>query len=107
MRTNLTPCKELVNDVLRVAVVKGVMHLDLAIWTSAQVIHERQRPAKVQSRFTRKHEASLAEVLSEREYHCVARAAFMAELVTTDSRSAIILDDPVSSLDHTSDTFPP
>ena len=41
-----------------------------------------------------------AEVLSEGEKTCVALAGFLAELETTNNASGIILDDPVSSLDH-------
>jgi AAA domain len=37
-------------------------------------------------------------VLSEGEHRCVALAAFLAEVET--NRSAIVFDDPVSSLDH-------
>ncbi|MBK7923173.1 MAG: AAA family ATPase [Gemmatimonadetes bacterium] len=40
------------------------------------------------------------EVLSEGEQRCIALAAFLAELSTQTSPSAIVLDDPVSSLDH-------
>lgn len=40
------------------------------------------------------------EILSEGEFRCVALAGFLAELATSDSDSAIIFDDPVSSLDH-------
>jgi hypothetical protein len=40
------------------------------------------------------------EVLSEGEKTCVALAGFLAELETTNNASGIILDDPVSSLDH-------
>ena len=39
-------------------------------------------------------------VLSEGEKTCVALAGFLAELETTRNRSAIVLDDPISSLDH-------
>lgn len=48
----------------------------------------------------RKPDAPVGEILSEGEHRCVALAAFLAELVTTESRSAIVFDDPVSSLDH-------
>ncbi|PSM16811.1 hypothetical protein C7T96_18595 [Nitratireductor sp. StC3] len=48
----------------------------------------------------RKPAAKVGEVLSEGEHRCVALAAFMAELATTESRSGIVFDDPVSSLDH-------
>ena len=40
------------------------------------------------------------EVLSEGEHRCVAIATFLAELATSESNSAIVFDDPVSSLDH-------
>src|SRR5690606_22425879 len=40
------------------------------------------------------------EVLSEGERTCVALAGFLAELEVAQDESAIILDDPVSSLDH-------
>lgn len=39
-------------------------------------------------------------VLSEGEQRCIALAAFLAELTTQEGGSTIILDDPVSSLDH-------
>ncbi len=41
-----------------------------------------------------------SEVLSEGEKTCVALAGFLAELETTNNSSGIVLDDPVSSLDH-------
>ena len=47
-----------------------------------------------------KPDAPLGEILSEGEHRCVALAAFLAEMVTTENRSAIVFDDPVSSLDH-------
>ena len=40
------------------------------------------------------------EVLSEGERTCVALAGLLAELETTGNLSGIVLDDPVSSLDH-------
>ena len=39
-------------------------------------------------------------VLSEGERRAVALAAFLAELGTREDRSGVVLDDPVSSLDH-------
>jgi ABC-type dipeptide/oligopeptide/nickel transport system ATPase subunit len=44
--------------------------------------------------------APVARVLSEGEQRCVALAAFLSELATAHNKSGIILDDPVSSLDH-------
>ena len=40
------------------------------------------------------------EILSEGERTCVGLAGLLAELDTTENRSGIILDEPVSSLDH-------
>jgi hypothetical protein len=48
----------------------------------------------------KKPDAHAGDILSEGEHRCVALAAFLAELSTTESRSAIVFDDPVSSLDH-------
>ena len=47
-----------------------------------------------------KPDIPVGKILSEGEYRCVALAAFLAEIATIDSRSAIVFDDPVSSLDH-------
>ncbi|WP_368644023.1 AAA family ATPase [Castellaniella ginsengisoli] len=49
---------------------------------------------------TRNPTAAVGQVLSEGEHRCVALAAFMAELATTENKSGIVFDDPVSSLDH-------
>lgn len=40
------------------------------------------------------------DVLSEGEFRCIALAGFLAELSTEQSGSALVFDDPVSSLDH-------
>lgn len=40
------------------------------------------------------------DVLSEGEHRCIALAAFLAEVALQPVASTIILDDPVSSLDH-------
>lgn len=50
---------------------------------------------------TRAPKADLAEVVSEGEARCLSIASFFAELSTADDQSAILFDDPVSSLDHT------
>jgi len=42
----------------------------------------------------------VSKVLSEGESRALSLAAFLAELSTAPARSAIIFDDPVSSLDH-------
>lgn len=53
-----------------------------------------------QVRLINKPSEPVGKVLSEGEHRCVALAAFMAELSTIDAQSAIVFDDPVSSLDH-------
>ena len=53
-----------------------------------------------QVRLFAKPDAKLYDVLSEGERTCVALAAFMTELATAAHQSALVFDDPVSSLDH-------
>lgn len=43
---------------------------------------------------------SVHEVASEGEQRCIALAAFLAELSQASHKSALVFDDPVSSLDH-------
>ena len=43
---------------------------------------------------------SVSSVLSEGEQRAIAISSFLAELSTSDSNTGIVLDDPVSSLDH-------
>jgi energy-coupling factor transporter ATP-binding protein EcfA2 len=45
-------------------------------------------------------DAPLPEVLSEGEQTALGLAGFLAEIWTDQSKSGVILDDPVSSLDH-------
>ena len=49
---------------------------------------------------TRAPGVELPRVVSEGEQRCLAIASFFAELSTADNRSAIVFDDPVSSLDY-------
>jgi len=44
--------------------------------------------------------ANVEEIASEGEHRCIALAAFMAELSQASHESALVFDDPVSSLDH-------
>jgi hypothetical protein len=50
--------------------------------------------------FTNAPSVSVVDVLSEGESRTLSLAAFLTELSTAPSQSAIIFDDPVSSLDH-------
>ena len=47
-----------------------------------------------------KQDAALPDVVSEGELRAIALAAFLSELATEPTKSGLILDDPVSSLDH-------
>jgi energy-coupling factor transporter ATP-binding protein EcfA2 len=44
--------------------------------------------------------AKVGEIASEGEHRCIALAAFLAELSQSSHKSALVFDDPVSSLDH-------
>ena len=50
--------------------------------------------------FTRAPGAEVAKVVSDGEARCLSIASFFAELSTAEDQSAILFDDPVSSLDH-------
>jgi energy-coupling factor transporter ATP-binding protein EcfA2 len=43
---------------------------------------------------------ALKDILSEGEHRCIALATFLSELSLSEHHSAIVFDDPVSSLDH-------
>jgi energy-coupling factor transporter ATP-binding protein EcfA2 len=53
-----------------------------------------------QIRLLAKPDAKVADILSEGEQTCVAIAAFLAELATAPHNSALVFDDPITSLDH-------
>jgi len=53
-----------------------------------------------QVRLLAKPDAKLPAILSEGEQTCVAIAAFLAELATAPHSSALVFDDPITSLDH-------
>ncbi len=44
--------------------------------------------------------AKISNVLSDGEQRALSLAFFLAEVAVSDERSAVILDDPISSLDH-------
>ena len=91
----------LVTDALRAQFAREVASFEIA---GLAVELRQQNSAHGIPRFkvalTRKPNAAVGQVLSEGEHRCVALAAFMAELATTENKSAIVFDDPVSSLDH-------
>lgn len=93
--------KQLVTDALRSQFAKEVAHLEIAaLAIELKQVSSGKGIPKFRVALTRKPDANVGEVLSEGEHRCVALAAFLAELATTNSSSAIVFDDPVSSLDH-------
>jgi energy-coupling factor transporter ATP-binding protein EcfA2 len=91
----------LVTDALRAQFAREVASFEIA---GLAVELRQQSSVQGVPRFkvslTRKPTAVVGQVLSEGEHRCVALAAFMAELATTENKSGIVFDDPVSSLDH-------
>jgi hypothetical protein len=65
---------------------------------------ESVKGAKGERRFGMRLDATttlkVGEVASEGEHRCIALAAFLAELSQASHKSALVFDDPVSSLDH-------
>ena len=53
-----------------------------------------------QIRLLARPDAKVPDILSEGEQTCVAIAAFLAELATAAHSSALVFDDPITSLDH-------
>ncbi len=44
--------------------------------------------------------ADIGTIVSEGEHRCIALACFLSELATEPSKSTVVFDDPVTSLDH-------
>lgn len=61
---------------------------------------DRQAVSYFRVALVERPDAKVGEILSEGEHRCVALAAFLAELVTSQRYSGIVFDDPMSSLDH-------
>ena len=91
----------LVTDALRAQFAREVASFEMA-GLAVELCQQNsvQGIPRFKVALTRKPNAAVGQVLSEGEHRCVALAAFMAELVTTENKSGIVFDDPVSSLDH-------
>lgn len=93
--------KTLVTDRLRARFAQEVDKLGVA--GLAIELQQARSSAGIpffQVRLMSKPSEPVGKVLSEGEHRSVALAAFLAELATVDTSSAIVFDDPVSSLDH-------
>lgn len=94
--------KRLVTDRLCNQFSEELKHLGLAKQHSIELKHAKTKAGVplFHLRMADKPDAPIGKVLSEGEHRCVALAAFLAELSTLDTKSGIVFDDPVSSLDH-------
>ncbi|HHY6930419.1 TPA: AAA family ATPase [Burkholderia ambifaria] len=91
----------LVTDALRAQFAHEVASFEIAgLAVELRQQNSVQGIPRFKVALTRKPNAAVGQVLSEGEHRCVALAAFMAELATTENKSGIVFDDPVSSLDH-------
>jgi AAA domain len=97
--TELT--KELVTDQLRSAFQDELAKLDFThLALEVQPAGAAKGSNFHRLVFSNAPSVSVVEVLSEGESRTLSLAAFLTELSTASSQSAIIFDDPVSSLDH-------
>jgi len=91
----------LVTDALRAQFAREVASFGIAgLAVELRQQNSVQGIPRFKVALTRKPNAAVGQVLSEGEHRCVALAAFVAELATTENKSGIVFDDPVSSLDH-------
>ena len=93
--------ERLVTNALRARFSKEIERLGVA-GLAIELRKEKARYGVPQFRvrLIRKPSVAVGDILSEGEHRCVALAAFLAELAVADGLSAIVFDDPVSSLDH-------
>jgi energy-coupling factor transporter ATP-binding protein EcfA2 len=93
--------ESLVTNTLRAQFTKEISALGVAnLAVELKKEASQAGAARFRVRLIRKPSVAVGAVLSEGEHRCVALAAFLAELATSGGKSAIIFDDPVSSLDH-------
>ncbi|HYG97245.1 MAG TPA: AAA family ATPase, partial [Solirubrobacterales bacterium] len=89
-----------ITDSLRRALAVEIAELDpIADRVELSASASKGKPA-VQFKLRNEGRQRVAKVLSTGEQTALATAFFLAELRVSDERSAIVLDDPVSSLDH-------
>jgi len=89
-----------ITDRLREALAQEVGELDpIASRVELKASASKGKPA-VQFKLRAEGREKVGKVLSTGEQTALATAFFLAELRVSNERSAILLDDPVSSLDH-------
>jgi ABC-type Na+ transport system ATPase subunit NatA len=89
-----------ITDRLKEALEREIGELDpIASRVELKASASKGKPA-VQFKLRGEGREKVGKVLSTGEQTALATAFFLAELRVSDERSAILLDDPVSSLDH-------
>ncbi|MDP1557704.1 MAG: AAA family ATPase [Nitrosomonas sp.] len=63
-------------------------------------VKEKKGETKFGLRLVSARNQKVVDIASEGEQRCIALAAFMSELSQASHKSALVFDDPVSSLDH-------
>lgn len=90
-----------ITDRLRKAIVHEVRELD-PIASRIEITGQASKGETViRLRFKEPCGEKISNVLSDGEQRALSLAFFLAEVAVSDDRSAVIFDDPVSSLDHT------
>ena len=97
--TELT--KQFVTDAFRLKFSSELKALGLrTLGVTLEPIHGKKGETKFGLRLTSAISKKVVDIASEGELRCVALAAFLAELSQVSHSSALVFDDPVSSLDH-------
>ncbi len=90
-----------ITDRLRKAIVHEVRELD-PVASKIEITGQASKGETViRLRFKEPCGEKISNVLSDGEQRALSLAFFLAEVAVSDDRSAVIFDDPVSSLDHT------
>jgi len=91
---------KLITDALRGRFAREVTKLQIGSMPIELQKTDRNAQTYFRVCFVERPTEPVGDVLSEGEHRCVALAAFLAELVTSQEYSGIVFDDPMSSLDH-------
>jgi energy-coupling factor transporter ATP-binding protein EcfA2 len=97
--TELT--KQFVTDAFQKCFVNELQNLGLrTLQVTIEPIEGKKGETKFGLRLVSAGNSKVAEIASEGEQRCIALAAFLSELSQASHQSALVFDDPVSSLDH-------
>jgi energy-coupling factor transporter ATP-binding protein EcfA2 len=97
--TELT--KQFVTDAFQKCFVSELQKLGLrTLQVAIEPIQGIKGETKFGLRLVSAGNSKVADIASEGEQRCIALAAFLSELSQASHQSALVFDDPVSSLDH-------